>query len=161
CDTAPPGSPERDFLNRVVGAIPHPVTQPKLPELPELMNRLLAEMKRRGEEVDSAVAPATFLFIRDLQKFNRLRYEEEFSFSSSNEGEGESQVNPGVALNTLVCEGTRLGFHVIATCDTYNNVNRFLSRKAFSEFEMRVLFQMSANDSASLIDNPKASMLGL
>ena len=46
-------------------------------------------------------------------------------------------------------------------CDTYNNVNRFLSRKAFSEFEMRVLFQMSANDSASLIDNPKASMLGL
>ena len=26
---------------------------------------------------------------------------------------------------------------------------------------MRVLFQMSANDSASLIDSPKASMLGL
>jgi hypothetical protein len=26
---------------------------------------------------------------------------------------------------------------------------------------MRVLFQMSANDSASLIDNPKASLLGL
>jgi hypothetical protein len=50
---------------------------------------------------------------------------------------------------------------VIASCDTYNNVNRFLSRKAFSEFEMRVLYQMSANDSASLIDNPKASLLGL
>ena len=64
-------------------------------------------------------------------------------------------------LNDLICEGTRLGFHVIATCDTYNNVNRYFSRKALSEFEMRVLFQMSANDSASLIDNPKASMLGL
>ena len=37
----------------------------------------------------------------------------------------------------------------------------FLSRKAVSEFEMRVLFQMSANDSASLIDSPKASQLGL
>ena len=71
------------------------------------------------------------------------------------------RANPGALLNDLICEGTRLGFHVIATCDTYNNVNRFLSRKAFSEFEMRVLFQMSANDSASLIDNPKASMLGL
>ena len=68
---------------------------------------------------------------------------------------------PPLVLNNLICEGTRLGFHVIATCDTYNNVNRFLSRKALSEFEMRVLFQMSANDSASLIDNPKASMLGL
>ena len=68
---------------------------------------------------------------------------------------------PALLLNNLICEGTRLGFHVIATCDTYNNVNRFLSRKAFSEFEMRVLFQMSANDSASLIDSPKASLLGL
>ena len=50
---------------------------------------------------------------------------------------------------------------IIAACDTYNNVNRFLSRKALTEFEMRVLFQMSANDSASLVDSPKASTLGL
>jgi hypothetical protein len=40
-------------------------------------------------------------------------------------------------------------------------VNRYLSRKAISEFEMKVLFQMSANDSASLIDSPKAGTLGL
>ena len=37
----------------------------------------------------------------------------------------------------------------------------FLPRKALSEFEMRVLFQMSANDSAALIDSPEASGLGL
>jgi hypothetical protein len=30
-----------------------------------------------------------------------------------------------------------------------------------SELGMRVLFQMSANDSASLIDSPKAGALGL
>ena len=30
-----------------------------------------------------------------------------------------------------------------------------------TEFEMRVLFQMSANDSASLIDSAKATTLGL
>jgi hypothetical protein len=46
-------------------------------------------------------------------------------------------------------------------CDTFNNVNRYLSRKALSEFELRVAFQMSANDSASLIDTPKASALGM
>ena len=45
--------------------------------------------------------------------------------------------------------------------DTLNSLNRFLNRKALTEFEMRVLFQMSANDSASLIDSPKASNLGL
>jgi hypothetical protein len=38
---------------------------------------------------------------------------------------------------------------------------RSLSRKALSEFEMRVLFQMSATDSASLIDTPQANTLGL
>jgi hypothetical protein len=38
---------------------------------------------------------------------------------------------------------------------------RMLSRKAVSEFEMRVVFQMSANDSASLIESPQANNLGL
>jgi hypothetical protein len=50
---------------------------------------------------------------------------------------------------------------VVATLDTYNNVNRFLGRKALSEFSLRVLFQMSAGDSASLIDAPDAGTLGL
>jgi hypothetical protein len=40
-------------------------------------------------------------------------------------------------------------------------VTRFLGRKALTEFEMRVVFQMSASDSASLIDAPAASTLGL
>ena len=40
-------------------------------------------------------------------------------------------------------------------------MTRFLGRKTLSEFEMRVLFQMSAADSASLIDAPDASTLGM
>jgi hypothetical protein len=122
------------------------------------MQELAAEMKQRAEAPDPEAAPPAFLFIHGLQKYSKLRYEEDFGFSA---GDSEAPPNPAQVLNNLVCEGTRLGFHVIATCDTYNNVNRYLSRKAFSEFEMRVLFQMSANDSASLIDNPKASLLGL
>ena len=55
-------------------------------------------------------------------------------------------------LHNLISEGPAHGIHVIATCDTYNNVTRFLGRKTLSEFEMRVLFQMSASDSASLIE---------
>jgi hypothetical protein len=61
----------------------------------------------------------------------------------------------------LITEGPAHGIHVIATVDTFNNVNRFLGRKLLSEFEFRVLFQMSANDSSSLCDDPKASTLGL
>jgi hypothetical protein len=157
-DATPPGSPERDYLERVVATNPQQIHLAKAADLPELLQQLGAEMKQRSEAPDPESATAVFLYIHGLQKYSRLRYEEEFGFSSSDAG---AEVKPGAVLNDLICEGARLGFHVIATCDTYNNVNRFLSRKALSEFEMRVLFQMSANDSASLIDNPKAGMLGL
>jgi hypothetical protein len=158
CDASPPGSAPREFLDRIIQSIAHPITLPKPGDLGEMMSGLADEMKRRADDAQAAEAPPTFLFIHGLQKFNKLRYEEDFGFSS---GDTASAPNPAALLNNLVCEGTRLGFHVIATCDSFNNVNRFLSRKALSEFEMRVLFQMSANDSASLIDNPKASALGL
>ena len=46
-------------------------------------------------------------------------------------------------------------------CDTLNNLQRSLDRQALREFEMRVLFQMSAADSSNLIDSPLASKLGL
>jgi hypothetical protein len=158
CDGTAPGTTQREYIDRIVQAIPHPITQAKAGDLAEVMKELGQEMNQRAEAADAEAAPPVFLFIHGLQKYSKLRYEEDFGFSS---GDAEAEPNPAMVLNNLVCEGTRLGFHVIATCDTYNNVNRYLSRKAFSEFEMRVLFQMSANDSASLIDNPKASLLGL
>ncbi len=158
CDISPPGSPPREFLERIVQAIPHPVTLAKQSDLGGILNGLVSEMKQRTDDESAVSSSPAFLFIHGLQRFNKLRFEEDFGFSAS---DAEAAPNPGALLNTLVCEGTRLGFHVIASCDSYNNVSRFLSRKALSEFEMRVLFQMSPNDSASLIDNPKAGSLGL
>jgi hypothetical protein len=157
CDATPPGTSHRDLIDRVIRGLPTQVRVPRQAELAGLMKDLDAERKQRADAVDADSAPPVFLLINGLQRFSRLRYEEDFGFSS----DAATEPNPAAVLNELICEGTRLGFHVIASCDTYNNVNRFLSRKALSEFEMRVLFQMSANDSASLIDNPKAGMLGL
>ncbi len=61
----------------------------------------------------------------------------------------------------MIREGSAYGIHLLVTVDAYSNVTRFISRKGISEFEMRVVFQMSSNDSASLIDSPRASDLGL
>ncbi len=158
CDGTAPGTSQREYIERIIQAIPHEVTQAKPGDLGDIMKNLAAEMQQRAEAADAEAAPPVFLFLQGLQKYGKLRYEEDFGFSTSDAG---TEANPALLLNNLICEGTRLGFHVIASCDTCNNVNRFLSRKALSEFEMRVLFQMSANDSASLIDNPKASLLGL
>ncbi len=158
CDGTPPESPQREFLERILRAVPHEIRVVKNSDLQEVMASLGAEMKSRADDPHSADAPEVFFLVHELHKFSRLRYEEDFSFSSDDSGAVQK---PGAVLNTLVCEGAGLGFHVIATCDSYNNVNRALSRKALTEFEMRVLFQMSPTDSASLIDTPKASTLGL
>jgi S-DNA-T family DNA segregation ATPase FtsK/SpoIIIE len=158
CDGSAPGTPPREYLEKLVQAIPHNLTLAKAGDLPEIMKSLADEMARRSNDATAAEGPPAFLFLHGLQKFNKLRWEEDFGFSTP---DPDAAPNPAVLLNNVICEGTRLGFHVIASCDTFNNLNRFLSRKAFSEFELRVLFQMSANDSASLIDSPKAGALGL
>ena len=156
-DSSPPGFPQREFLQRVIKAVPHEIVQAGNSNLAEIMNGLAGDLKNRTS-ADPAGAPETFVLIHGLQNYKKLRQEDEFSFSSSDAG---SAVNPAAVLMSLINEGPGQGFHVIATCDTYNNVNRFLGRKTLTEFEMRVLFQMSASDSASLIDAPDASTLGL
>ncbi|MEI7731622.1 MAG: FtsK/SpoIIIE domain-containing protein [Verrucomicrobiota bacterium] len=156
-DSTQPETPQREHLDRIIRAIPHGVTVAKNNDLPAVMEGLTNDLKSRADETQSAPGIPTFLIIHGLQNFKKLRQEDEYSFSSG----GDGSANPAAQLTALLNEGASLGLHVIATCDTYNNANRFLGRKAMGEFEMRVLFQMSANDSASLIDNPKASTLGL
>jgi DNA segregation ATPase FtsK/SpoIIIE, S-DNA-T family len=157
-DNTPPGFPQREFLERVIRVLPHEIVRVTQGDLPKTMGRLAADLKNRAEDEPSAKAPDTFFLIHGLQNFKKLRSEDEFGFSSGGSG---SDAPPAAVLQNLISEGPGRGFHVVATCDTYNNVNRFLGRKTMSEFEMRVLFQMSAGDSASLIDAPNASTLGL
>ncbi len=60
----------------------------------------------------------------------------------------------------ILREGPGLGVHLIAWCDTVNNLNRYFTNQQLREFEMRVLFQMSPTDSGGLLDSPAASKLG-
>ncbi|MGA2869599.1 MAG: FtsK/SpoIIIE domain-containing protein, partial [Verrucomicrobiota bacterium] len=155
-DNAPAGSPPREFLQRIIQAVPHETVQAGNSNLAEAMDGLAEELRRRTE--DESAGAEIFLLVHSLQNFKKLRQEDEFSFSSSDTGVSAS---PAATLLKLITEGPARGLHVIITCDTYNNVSRFLGRKALTEFEMRVVFQMSATDSASLIDAPDASTLGL
>jgi hypothetical protein len=136
-ESAPPESAERAFLERVPG-----VTLAKAGDLPEVL-----------KDLEDADGPA-YLFIEGAQNFKKLRMEDEFAVSGD-------EASPAALLQRIITDGPSRGVHVIASVDNYNNVVRFLGRKALSEFEMRVLFQMSANDSASLCDDPKAGTLGL
>ncbi len=157
-DNTPAGSPPRQFLDRVLQAVPHELIQARNSNLLEIMGHLADDLKSHSRDERARETPETFVLIQGLQDFKKLRLEDDFSFSASHETES---ANPAALLLNLISEGPSHGFHLIVTCDTYNNVTRFLGRKTLSEFEMRVLFQMSASDSASLIDAPDAGTLGL
>jgi hypothetical protein len=159
-DSTPQGFPQRETLDRLLQAVPQKSTPAGNSNLAEVMAALEAQLKQRGEHESAgheSSAPEIFVFIQGLQNFKKLRQEDEFSFSSSS----SDGPNPAATLMKLLTEGPARGIHLIITCDTYNNVSRFLGRKALTEFEMRVVFQMSASDSASLIDAPGAATLGL
>jgi hypothetical protein len=157
--TSAPGSAEAGFLDTIVKSIPHQVTVAHGQDVSAAMNELASELKTRSAgDMNAPETPAVFLFIHGLHKFKKLRHEDDFSFSMSS---SETGPDAGAQFNEIISEGSSHGIHIITTVDTLNSVNRFMNRKALGEFEMRVVFQMSANDSASLIDSPKASTLGL
>ncbi len=156
-DGSPPDSPERTFFASVAKAMRHPLATSYSTDIAVIMSDLAADQKRRSDD-PSDPAPATFVFVNGLQRFKKLRYDDDIAFSFDASSDGEV---PSIQLNDLICEGAPLGLHLIASIDSFNNVGRTLNRKSLSEFEMRILFPMSANDSASLIDSPKASSLGM
>ena len=104
--------------------------------------------------------PTIYLFVYDLQRFRDLRKaDDDFGFGGG--GYGEKKADPPSKLfGTILRDGPPLGVHTLVWCDSLNNLNRTFDRQALREFEMRVLFQMSANDSSTLIDSPVASKLG-
>jgi hypothetical protein len=130
--SAPPGTPEADFLDRIVRAIPHPIVAVPANGVPAAMNDLATELQARSAN-ESGVheAPPVFLFIHGLHKFKKLRHEDDFSFSA---GGTEAGPDPGVQFEKVISEGSGNGLHIITTVDTLNSVNHFMSRKALSEF---------------------------
>ena len=150
-----PGTPEAEFVDQLSAAVPAlMLVRPN--EAAHAVAELHGELKTRASE-GAAAGVSTYVFIHGLQRFKKLRQEDDFSFSV----DSESSASPGAQFNELITEGSSHGIHLLVSLDTFNNVNRSFNRKALTEFEMRVVFQMSANDSASLIDSPAAGNLGL
>lgn len=118
---------------------------------------LAAEIKRRQEAASDDQAPI-YLFIYDIQRFRDLRKsDDDFGYSRLDE---DKPLPPSKLFSDVLRDGPPVGIHTIIWCDSVNNMNRTLDRQGIKEFENRILFQMSANDSSTLIDNPAASKLG-
>jgi len=145
-----------DILISTAGAhLPHEIEVVGRFGVGESMDRLAAEVKRRIDEqvVD---AETVFVIVRDLGRFRELRRNEgDFGFSM-----GDKKATPADNFLTILKDGPAVGVHMIVWCDSLTNLQRTFDRNAVKEFELRVLFQMSGNDSSQLVDSPIAAKLG-
>jgi hypothetical protein len=155
-DGSPADSPLTGAFPSLASAIPHETILVPYREVPAAIAELAAELQKRQDA--EPVPREIFLFVYGLQRYRILRKSEEtYSFSSSDE---EKKPDPGKQFADLLRDGPALGLHTIVWADTPANIDRTLDRNAMREFDYRVLFQMSANDSSNLIDSPAANKLG-
>ncbi len=159
-DGSPADSPLAGMLEKVAGAIPHEVKFIEYRAVPEAINELAEELTRRqADEHGHGDEQAVYVLIYGLQRYRVLRKSEE-SFSFSVDSSEEKKPQPDKQFGDLLREGPHLGMHLIAWADTPASIERTLDRNLMREFDNRILFQMSVNDSSNLIDSPAANKLG-
>ena len=157
-DGSAPDSPNLGQLNKLQDVIPHPFKTANYRDFGPYMTEIGDELARRQLD-DQAEFPSIYVVIFDIGRFRDLRKsDDDFGFSSrSSEDE---KPKPSKILTDVLREGPNYGIHAIVWCDTVGNLNRTFERSTAGEFELRILFQMSINDSSALIDSPAAGRLG-
>ncbi len=157
-DALPADSHLAGHLKTVKDVVPHAVHCMTQRELPNILGAIAAEIERR-HKTDEPDAPRLFLFVLDLSRLRDLRKgDDEFGFGG---GYGAPKVDPPAKVfGNILRDGPPVGVHTFVWCDSLNNLNRSFDRQALKEFEQRILFQMSGNDSSTLIDGPAASKVG-
>ena len=154
-DGTPPEHANAGTFERVAKVLPHETRVGAQRDAVAVLKEVADEVGRR-QQGNLTDLPGWYLIIHDLQRFRDLRKkEDDFGFSR-----GGEEATPSQQLVTIMREGPNLGIHVLAWCDGVTNMQRTFDRQALREVELRVLFQMSPNDSSALIDSPIASRLG-
>jgi DNA segregation ATPase FtsK/SpoIIIE, S-DNA-T family len=144
------------LIAKAAAHLPHDVEVVGRLGVADAVERLAAEVKRRLDE-QVLDGEAVFVIVRDLGRFRELRKNEgDFGFSFG----GDKKASPADNFLTLLKDGPPVGVHMVIWCDSLTNLQRTFDRNAIKEFELRVLFQMSGNDSSQLVDTPIAAKLG-
>jgi len=164
------GGHEPEFathFENLIDAVPHRIDRYDIRTVPDAVAELAGEVS--GDEERAEDAPRIYVFAFGLQRLRMLRRGDEYSMSFSEDepastGEQFATLEPastGEQFATLLTEGPPVGVHSILWCDTVTNLMRVLDRRSLREFDVRVLFQMSAADSSELIDSSAGNLLGL
>ncbi len=135
--------------------LPHQVTRVTTKNIENEM-QILADILASRSDGDHTNRATILLLGLQAHRIAPLRFaEDDFSFSPE-----ESAMRPDKQFADILRDGPLVGIHSLLWFDGLNNLNRCLSRANQREFDLKVLFQMSSNDSAQLIDTTAAADLG-
>lgn len=151
--------PEHDeMIRQTLDTLPHGVAQVPFRDVDSTLGELHTELKRRIEE-GALDAPTTFIGVFGLQRFRQFRKSDDgFSFSMDDDAGGSSK--PDEQLLEILRDGPVVGMHLLVVADRAASLEQVFDRRALREFDSRVMFQMSATDSAQIIDSSEANDLG-
>jgi S-DNA-T family DNA segregation ATPase FtsK/SpoIIIE len=154
------GTPEEDpnfgLLQRVGNVLPHEIRFLDRSNMNDAFNAIATEVAARSKGESTDRTPVYF-FVQGVQRFRDLRKDDDFGFGRRG---ADRVVSPAEHLATMMRDGPNVNVFTILWADTPTNLSRTIDRAGMREFALRILFQMSANDSSALIDTPAASRLG-
>ena len=158
-DFTPPDGLYADRLARLAEMLPRRVTVAERAQMREVFEELSDLVEQRARENDAAASPV-YLVIFGLHWARDLRI-------GGIEGQGNRAALPhdGPSLPeqfaAVLRDGPPLGVHSLVWCDTLQSLTNTLSPRSLRDVAMRVVLQMSAQDSRTLVDTEMASRLGV
>jgi len=120
------------------------------------VDQAIADIQQLVDERGDGGGKPVLLVLAGLHRLRSLRKSDDYSFSLDD----ESASSPDKDLAAILRDGPAVGVWTAAWCDTLTNLERNMDRGSVREFGLRVLMQMSASDSAMLMDSSAASNLG-
>ncbi len=154
-DGTPADDPNAGLLDAVARHLPHRIERPGFRESGDAVLEIGRELARRVEagEVDG---PTILLVVHGLHRFRVLRRaEDDYGFSMD-----DSPPTPDKVFGAILRDGPEHGVFTIAWADTVGTLERCVDRQSMRSFDQRVMFQVGATDSSTLIDSPAAANLG-
>ncbi len=154
-DGTPADDPNAGLLDAVARHLPHRIERPGFRESGDAVLEIGRELGRRIEagEVDG---PTILLVVHGLHRFRVLRRaEDDYGFSMD-----DAPPTPDKVFGAILRDGPEHGIFTVAWADTVGTLERCVDRQSMRSFDQRVMFQVGATDSSTLIDSPAAANLG-
>jgi len=147
----------KSLWNRLADVVPQPVRVDGSARTSDVMSQMVRQLQNR-QATAAEDRPPLILILSDLAQLTELRKEDDdFGFGSP---DPQTPASPSQQLAEILKLGPSVGIHTIVWSDTLNSLNRCFGSQNHREFEFRIGFQMSGNDSSHLFDSPQAAKLG-